>query len=67
MKKSKKKSSKTKAKEHGKFKKIALLFAAIAAILDDVSPRRSSMRASPEYKRAMIEELIQMGIEELNA
>ncbi|MCL2695048.1 MAG: xanthine dehydrogenase family protein subunit M [Clostridiales bacterium] len=38
---------------------------AIAATLETVHPRRSSMRASPEYKRAMVGELIQMGIEEL--
>lgn len=39
---------------------------AIAAILSDVNPRRSSMRASPEYKKAMIPVLIKMGIEEMN-
>lgn len=44
----------------------ALLTQAANAILDEVKPRRSSMRASPEYKRTMIPQLIKMGIEEMN-
>ena len=36
------------------------------AIVNDISPRRSSMRASPEYKKAMIPVLIRMAIEELD-
>lgn len=43
-----------------------LLEEATAAIVSDISPRRSSMRASPEYKKAMIPVLIKMAIEELN-
>lgn len=43
-----------------------LLENAVAAILADVKPRRGSMRASPEYKRAMIPELIKMAICDMN-
>ncbi len=43
-----------------------LLEEAAAAIVNDISPRRSSMRASPEYKKAMIPVLIKMAIEEMN-
>ncbi len=43
-----------------------LLEEAAAAIVGDISPRRSSMRASPEYKKAMVPVLIQMAVEELN-
>jgi CO/xanthine dehydrogenase FAD-binding subunit len=44
----------------------ALADEAAAAIVNDISPRRSSMRASPEYKKEMIPVLIKMAIEELN-
>lgn len=44
----------------------ALLEEAAAAIVNDISPRRSSMRASPEYKKAMIPVLLRMAVEELN-
>lgn len=43
-----------------------LLKRATDAILNDIRPRASSMRASPEHKRAMIPELIKRGIEEMN-
>jgi len=43
-----------------------LLEQAAAAIVNDISPRRSSMRASPEYKKAMIPVLLKMAVEELN-
>jgi CO/xanthine dehydrogenase FAD-binding subunit len=43
----------------------ALLAEAIQAILSDISPRASSMRASPDYKRAMIPVLIETGISEM--
>lgn len=44
----------------------ALLDQATATIVNDINPRRSSMRASPEYKKMMIPVLIKMAIEELN-
>lgn len=44
----------------------ALAEEAAMAIVNDISPRRSSMRASPEYKKEMIPVLIKMAIEELN-
>ena len=43
-----------------------LLEEAVAAIVNEISPRRSSMRASPEYKKEMIPVLIKMAIEEMN-
>jgi len=43
-----------------------LLEEAAAAIVGGISPRRSSMRASPEYKKAMIPVLLKMAVEELN-
>lgn len=45
---------------------MALAEEAAAAIVNDINPRRSSMRASPEYKKEMIPVLIKMAIEELN-
>ena len=44
----------------------ALLAEAVEAILSDISPRASSLRASPDYKRAMIPILIEMGISDMN-
>jgi CO/xanthine dehydrogenase FAD-binding subunit len=44
----------------------ALLAQAIQAILSDISPRANSLRASPDYKRAMIPLLIEMGISDMN-
>lgn len=44
----------------------ALAQEAAMAIVNDINPRRSSMRASPEYKKEMIPVLIKMAIEELN-
>jgi len=44
----------------------ALLAEAVDAILSDISPRASSLRASPDYKRAMIPVLIEMGISDMN-
>jgi CO/xanthine dehydrogenase FAD-binding subunit len=49
----------------GPFSK-ALLGKAVDAILEDISPRASSLRASPDYKRAMIPVLIEMGISDIN-
>ena len=43
-----------------------LLDEALAAIVNNISPRSSSMRASPEYKKEMIRVLIKMAIEEMN-
>ena len=43
-----------------------LLEEAVAAIVNEISPRSSSMRASPEYKKEMIPVLIKMAIEEMN-
>lgn len=42
------------------------LDAAVAAILSEVSPRKSSLRASPEYKKAMVPVLIKRALEEMN-
>ena len=42
-----------------------LLDEAVQAILSDINPRASSLRASPDYKRAMIPALIEMGISEM--
>jgi len=44
----------------------ALLAEAVQAILSDISPRAGSLRASPDYKRAMIPVLIEMGISDMN-
>jgi CO/xanthine dehydrogenase FAD-binding subunit len=44
----------------------ALLAQAVQAILSDINPRAGSLRASPEYKRAMIPVLIEMGISDMN-
>jgi CO/xanthine dehydrogenase FAD-binding subunit len=44
----------------------ALLAEAVNAILSDISPRASSLRASPDYKRAMIPVLIETGISDMN-
>jgi CO/xanthine dehydrogenase FAD-binding subunit len=44
----------------------AVLTEAVNAILSDISPRASSLRASPDYKRAMIPVLIEMGIAAMN-
>ncbi|MDR1531463.1 MAG: xanthine dehydrogenase family protein subunit M [Clostridiales bacterium] len=38
---------------------------AAEAVLADMKPRESSMRATPDYKRAMIPVLIEMGISEM--
>lgn len=43
----------------------ALLAEAVNAILSDINPRASSLRASPDYKRAMIPVLIEMGISDM--
>ncbi len=39
---------------------------AVNVILEDVSPRKGSLRANPEYKKAMIGALIKKGINQLN-
>ena len=44
----------------------ALLADAIQAILSDINPRANSLRASPDYKRAMIPVLIEKGISDMN-
>jgi CO/xanthine dehydrogenase FAD-binding subunit len=44
----------------------ALLADAIQTILSDINPRANSLRASPDYKRAMIPVLIEMGIYDMN-
>jgi CO/xanthine dehydrogenase FAD-binding subunit len=49
----------------GPFSK-SLLADAIQAILSDINPRANSLRASPDYKRAMIPVLIEMGISDMN-
>lgn len=43
-----------------------LLNQAVASINNEINPRRSSMRASPRYKRHMISVLIKMAIEQMN-
>ncbi len=37
----------------------------LAALLEDVNPRRSSLRATPEYKKAMVRELIVKGLNDM--
>lgn len=41
------------------------LDAAVAAILSEVNPRKTSLRASPAYKKAMVPVLIRKGLEEM--
>jgi len=44
----------------------ALLAEAVQTILSDINPRANSLRASPDYKRAMIPVLIEKGISDMN-
>lgn len=43
-----------------------LLDEAMRAILEDIKPRSSSLRASPDYKRAMVPELVKIAIVDMN-
>jgi CO/xanthine dehydrogenase FAD-binding subunit len=43
----------------------ALLEEAIEAILEEAQPREGSLRATPDYKKALIRSFIEQGFEEL--